>query len=66
MDISANGAVSAVLAQRQAYTQGQVQISVLKKAMELSAQAALQLLEAIPAPAPVNTSSLGQNIDVTA
>ncbi|WP_028455084.1 YjfB family protein [Chitinilyticum litopenaei] len=42
---------------------------VLRKAMDIQAQSALSLLEALPAPpgpASVNPAHLGQNIDVRA
>jgi hypothetical protein len=42
-----------------------VGIRVLKKAMDIQEQSALQLLQALPQP-PSNPPNLGQNIDVKA
>lgn len=64
------GSVSSVASAASAASQGQmgdaVNILVLKKAIEMQAQSALQLLEALPAPAASNPAHLGQNVDVTA
>ena len=68
MDISVEGAVQAVLAQRQEALRDQVRLLVLKKELDAQAQTARQLLEAVPAPtAPLASSgTLGRNIDVLA
>ncbi|MDR1889987.1 MAG: YjfB family protein [Zoogloeaceae bacterium] len=42
-----------------------INIAVLKKAIDMQAQAAAQLIEALPQ-ATVNPSNLGQNIDLRA
>ncbi len=52
MDISSVGSVSSALSQ--AKTGDAVAITVLKKAMELQAQGALQLIQALPQPAAIN------------
>ncbi|MBM5570287.1 MULTISPECIES: YjfB family protein [Deefgea] len=39
---------------------------MLRKSMDIQAQGALSLLQAIPQPAPVNPPNLGQNIDTRA
>ena len=55
------------MATSQGQTGDAVNILVLKKAMELQAQSAAQLLEALPPmPAPSNPPNLGQNIDLMA
>jgi hypothetical protein len=69
MEISANGAVNAFLEQKQAQTMQQVQVTVLKKAMDMSSQSALGLINAIsnpPSPSALQgvNSSLGSNIDI--
>ncbi|MDR3324074.1 MAG: YjfB family protein [Zoogloeaceae bacterium] len=63
MDI--NTAVSSLAAQTsQAQTGDAVNMVVLKKAINLQAAAALQILEALPQPA--NPAHLGQSVDVSA
>lgn len=52
MDISSVGAASSALSQ--ANTGDAVAITVLKKTMDLQAQAALQLIQSLPQTAPVN------------
>jgi len=47
-----------------AQTQDTVGLVVLKKAINIQEQAAMQLLEALPAPATNNPPNLGQNVDV--
>jgi hypothetical protein len=68
MEISANGAVNAVLEQKQAQTMQQVQVTVLKKAMDMNSQSALGLINAITNPSPSVMQSvnpnLGQNVNV--
>lgn len=63
MDVSTLVGLST--AQSQARTGDAMGIVVLKKAMEVQAQGALQLLQALPQPAS-NPPHLGQNVDVTA
>ena len=61
MDVTSTS--SAMSAQQ---TRNEVQIAVLKKTMDMSAQAALQLIEAIP-PAPAsNPPHLGSRVDTHA
>ncbi|MBD3756288.1 MAG: YjfB family protein [Gammaproteobacteria bacterium] len=64
MEISANGAVAAALAQQQVYAQGEVQVSMLKKAIDTQSQGALQLIASLPTPPPAPVGALGQNINI--
>ena len=68
MEISANGAVNAVLEQKQAQTMQQVQVSMLKKAMDMNGQAAVGLISAITNPSTMALQSvnpsLGSNVNV--
>lgn len=67
MDISPEAMVNAVLASRQVQLQQQVQVSVLKTAMDAQAQGALSLLQAMPGEAPLATSGhLGTQLNVYA
>lgn len=50
----------------QARTESAVQMAVLKKSMDLQAQGALQLLQALPQPPATNPIHLGQNVDIFA
>lgn len=64
MDIGSVGNVSSALSQ--AKTGDAVAIAVLKKANDIQAQSALQLIQALPqAPAGV-TASLGNNVNAFA
>lgn len=63
MDVSSIGSLSSALSQ--ARTGDAVNILVLKKAMAIQAQSALQLLEALPQAAS-NPPNLGASIDVRA
>lgn len=63
MDVSSIGSLSSALAQ--AKTGDAVGILVLKKAMDIQAQGALQLLAALPQ-APSNPPHLGNAVDVKA
>jgi hypothetical protein len=66
IDSTANisSAVSSALSQ--AKTGDAVAISVLKKTMDIQAQSALQLLQALPQPAPSRTPGLGENVNTFA
>ena len=64
MDISTVGNVSSALAQ--ATTGDAVAISVLKKAIDIQAQSAMQLIQALPQPAPGTTSTLGNGVNTFA
>ena len=64
MDISDIASLSASLSQ--AKTREAVSTTVLKKAMDIEAQSALQLLQALPQPMASNTPSLGNNINTFA
>ncbi|UQB41723.1 YjfB family protein [Thiomicrospira microaerophila] len=65
--VSAAGAVSAALAQKEVYAKGEVQVGMLKKAMDVQAEAALTLLDGIaPVPAQHLPANLGQNVNTTA
>ena len=63
MDISSVGSLTTALSQVQAGDA--VGIQVLKKAMDIQAQSALQLLQGLPQ-APNNPPNLGNNVDVKA
>ena len=66
--VSASGAVSAVLAQQQVYTQQQAGVTMFKKALDTQTQGAMTLIQSIPQ-APTSQSlpaHLGQNINVKA
>jgi hypothetical protein len=63
MDISTVGSLSSALSQAQ--TGDAVNTLVLKKALDLQAQAAAQLVEALPE-VPNNPPNLGNAVDVTA
>ncbi|MDG6774012.1 YjfB family protein [Thiomicrorhabdus sp. ZW0627] len=68
MEISANSAVTSAYYQQQANTQEQVQVSMLKKAIDTQAANALTLIASLPTP-PANAglpSNLGNNINTTA
>ncbi|MBF1164370.1 MAG: YjfB family protein [Dechloromonas agitata] len=63
MDITALASLSTALSQAQ--LGDAVGISVLKKAMDIQEQSALQLLQALP-PQYNNPSNLGNSVDVRA
>ena len=63
MDVTSIGSLSTALSQ--AEVADAVGIRVLKKAMDIQEQSALQLLQALPQP-PSNPPNLSQNIDVKA
>lgn len=63
MDISALASVSSSLSQAQ--VGDAVGTLVLKKAMDIQAQSAMQLLEALPQ-VPSNPPNLGNSVDVRA
>ena len=63
MDVTSIGSLSTALSQ--AEVADAVGIRVLKKAMDIQKQSALQLLQALPQ-LPSNPPNLGQNIDVKA
>ena len=61
MDVASTS--SAMSAQQ---TSNEVQIAVLKKTMDMSSQAALQLIEAIPPAPAANPPHLGNRVDTHA
>lgn len=63
MDVSSIGSLSTALSQAQ--TGDAVSMLVLKKVMDIEAQSALQLLQAVPS-APSNPPHLGSGVDVRA
>lgn len=63
MDLTAIGSLSSALSQAQ--TGDAVNTLVLKKALDLQAQSAAQLVEALPE-VPSNPPNLGNGVDVTA
>lgn len=64
MDIGSAGSVSSALSQ--ARTGDAVAIAVLKKANDIEAQSALQLLQALPQPPAGVTASLGNSVNTFA
>lgn len=67
MEISPNAMVAAAVAQKQASTEEQVQISMLKKAINTQSENALSLIADLPQPvAPAPVGNIGQNISVKA
>jgi hypothetical protein len=61
MDISSVGSLSTALSQAQ--TGDAVSTLVLRKAMDIQAQSAMQLLQALPQ-LPSNPPNLGNSIDI--
>ncbi len=61
MDISSVGSLSTALSQSQ--TGDVVSTLVLKKAIDIQAQSAMQLLQALP-PVPSNPPNLGNSVDI--
>ena len=69
MEISANGAINAMLEQKQAASMQEVQVSLFKKALDINTEGALALVNAATQGAATGNSNppnLGQNIDVKA
>lgn len=63
MDVGSISSLSTALSQ--ARTGDAVAVLVMKKAMDVQAQSALQLLQALPQPAS-NPANLGNSVDVRA
>ncbi|MBS1144712.1 MAG: hypothetical protein H6R14_2118 [Proteobacteria bacterium] len=61
MDVSSVGGLSSALSQAQ--TGDAVGMLVLKKAMDIQAQSAMQLLQALP-PVASNPPNLGNSVDI--
>lgn len=65
MDVSPSAMVSAVVANKQAQLEQQVQVSVLKTALDAQATGALALLQAMPAVLPLAPSgNLGTQVNL--
>lgn len=64
MDIASVGNVSAALSQ--AKTGDAVAITILKKANDIQAQSAMQLIQALPQPAGNNPPNLGNSVNTFA
>ena len=64
MDIGSIGSASSALSH--AKTGDAVAIAVLKKAIDIQAQSALQLIQAIPQPTAGGSPSLGANVNTFA
>lgn len=64
MDISNVGSISSVLSQAQ--TGDAIGIAVLRKALDLQAQTATQLIEALPQVAASNPPNLGNTVNTFA
>lgn len=67
MDVSPAAAVQAVQTMREAQDLQDVQVSVLKKALDTEASAAAALLKTLPGPLPLATSGpLGTQLNLLA
>ena len=66
MDVSVSGIAALATQMSQTRTAEEVQIAVLKKAMELQSQGALQLVQAATQPMSSNPPHLGNIIDTSA
>ncbi len=66
MSVSSIASLSTAMATAQ--TDQQVGVAVLKKSIDIASNSALELLQAIPSPAPAANlpANLGQNINTTA
>jgi len=64
MNISATGSVPSAISQ--ASTGDAVAITVLKKSLDIEAQGALQLIQALPQVVASNPPNLGQRVDTFA
>lgn len=69
--VSAGGMVSAALAQKEVYAQGDAQVTMLKKAIDTETQGAMALINSLPQPPAAPSTqglppNLGQNINTTA
>ena len=64
MDVTPAGLVNAAVEMKQAQAAQAVQVSVLKKSMEVQATAALSLLQAVPGNLPLASSgNLGTQVN---
>lgn len=66
MELSPNALVTAAVAQKQASVEEQVQISMLKKAIDTQANSALALIADLPQSSPQPTGNIGHTINVKA
>ncbi len=69
MNISPNQAVSLAMSMQQGSSHQDVQISMMKKAMDVQSQGVLALIESVPSAAPSSKglpANLGNNINTTA
>ena len=67
MDVGNVSSIASVATQMsQARTDDAVAVAVLRKAMDIQAQGAAQLLEALPQPASNNPPNLGNNVNAFA
>jgi hypothetical protein len=64
MNVNSVGTVSSAISQ--ASTGDAVAITVLKKSLDIQAQSALQLLQALPQPTTVNPPNLGNRVNTFA
>lgn len=63
--VTAGGAVSAALAQKEAYAQQDAQVTMLKKAIDMNTQGALAMIDSI-VPSAKLPDNLGQNVNTKA
>jgi hypothetical protein len=64
MDVSSAATVPAAIAQ--ASTGDAIAISVMKKALDIQAQSAMQLIQALPLPSTNNPPNLGNHVNTFA
>lgn len=67
--VSANGAVNAVLAQKEVHQEGDVKVALFKKALDTQTENAMALIDSLPQAAPTRQGlppNLGNNINTTA
>ncbi len=67
MDVSAAGAINAAMQQKQIADASQIPIAMFKKAMDIQASNALQLIQSVPVqPSLATTGNLGTQLNVYA
>lgn len=65
--VSAGGVVAGAMAQNQVYAKQEAQVTMLKKSMDVQADAVLTLLEGVAiTPSSKLPANLGQNVNTTA
>ena len=64
--MNVSSAAASISAMSLANVQAQVAVSVLRKTLDIQQANAVQLLQALPAPVPATSGSLGTRIDTYA